>query len=137
MSQTNEVTEDDITNRYADTYTVRKRAIDILSEDKNLDITLADSDRTTALIKFLDGQDKQTTNIARTKQNQSIVDGISNVGSVANAVIDALGGLSGLRGSPGRSQATEVVNEVTVEPVPHEMDNGPDEGLTFDSIMKP
>ena len=132
-----EQVKDEIQERYNDTSKLRQRAIKLLSEnDELLKQTIFDKDTSKILVKLLDGEDKQTIARQKNATDEKLVGVVgSNINDIADAVIQGLGGMRGIRGEPDATAAPKEEIPVSVEVKDGEMGIGEDPSLNYDALV--
>ena len=122
--------------RYKRTSDVRDRVIEhFTSTPDQFNLTMADKDSASILIKMLDGQDKQTIARQRNRTEEAAVGAFTNVQSVVKQVIGAMGGPKAIRGEADPSAAPKGSIDIDVDIIDGELDQGADENLNVESIM--
>lgn len=133
-----EVKKDEIEERYNLTSNIRKRALKMLAnDDEALRLSLADKESQKALLKLLDGEDKQT--IARQKNitEEKAVGAITtDLPQMVDEVIKAMGGLSSIRGNPDPSAAPKEKIDIDVSVGNGELEQGEDATLSYETLAK-
>lgn len=133
-----EVKKDEIEERYNLTSNIRKRALKMLANDDDaLRLSLADKESQKALLKLLDGEDKQT--IARQKNitEEKAVGAITtDLPQMVDEVIKAMGGLSSIRGNPDPSAAPKEKIDIDVSVGNGELEQGEDATLSYETLAK-
>lgn len=129
--------KDEMKDRYDETSRLRKRAIQILSEnDELLKQTIFDKDTSKILVKLLDGEDKQTIARQKNATDEKLVGMVgSNIHDIADAVIQSLGGHRGMRGEPDANAAPKETIAMTVDVSEEEMRIGEDPELHYDALL--
>ena len=129
--------KDEMKDRYDETSRLRKRAIQILSEnDELLKQTIFDKDTSKILVKLLDGEDKQTIARQKNATDEKLVGMVgSNIHDIADAVIQSLGGHRGMRGEPDANAAPKETIAMTVNVSEEEMRIGEDPELHYDALL--
>ena len=129
--------KDEMKDRYDETSQLRKRAIQILSEnDELLKQTIFDKDTSKILVKLLDGEDKQTIARQKNATDEKLVGMVgSNIHDIADAVIQSLGGHRGMRGEPDANAAPKETIAMTVNVSEEEMRIGEDPELHYDALL--
>ena len=132
-----EQVRDEIKERYEQTSQVRQRALKILAEDDQLlNATLLDENGSKLLVKLLDGEDKQTIARQKNQTDERLVGAMShNINDIADAVIQGLGGMRGIRGEPDATAAPKEEIPVSVEVKDGEMGIGEDPSLNYDALV--
>ncbi len=132
-----EQVRDEIKERYERTSQVRQRALKILAEDDQLlNATLLDENGSKLLVKLLDGEDKQTIARQKNQTDERLVGAMShNINDIADAVIQGLGGMRGIRGEPDATAAPKEEIPVSVEVKDGEMGIGEDPSLNYDALV--
>lgn len=131
-----DVKKDEIEERYNLTSNIRKRALTMLAEsDDVLRLSLADKEAQKALLKLLDGEDKQT--IARQKNitDEKAVGAITtSLPQMVDEVIKAMGGNSAIRGNPDATAAPKEKIDIDVKVGNGELDQGEDATLSYETL---
>ena len=129
---------DEIKDRYDGTSKLRQAAIEILAENKEiLKQTLFDKDTSKVLIKLLDGEDKQTIARQKNATEEKMVGVVgSNINTIADAVIQGLGGMAGIRGEPDAAAAPKENVPIDIKVDAKEMQVGEDPECNYENIMK-
>ncbi len=132
-----EQVRDEIKERYEQTSQIRQRALKILAEDDQLlNATLLDENGSKLLVKLLDGEDKQTIARQKNQTDERLVGAMShNINDIADAVIQGLGGMRGIRGEPDATAAPKEEIPVSVEVKDGEMGIGEDPSLNYDALV--
>lgn len=133
-----EVKKDEIEERYNLTSNIRKRALKMLADDDEaLRLSLADKESQKALLKLLDGEDKQT--IARQKNitdEKAVGAMTTSLPQMVDEVIKAMGGANAIRGNPDPSAAPKEKIDIDVNVGNGELEQGEDTTLSYETLAK-
>lgn len=134
-----EVKKDEIEERYNITSNIRQRALTMLAEDDEiLRISLADKESQKALLKLLDGEDKQTIARQKNATDEKVAGAITtNLPMMVDEVIKAMGGPNAIRGNPDATTAPREKIDIDVKVGSGELDQGEDANLSYESLSKP
>lgn len=135
---TEEVKKDIIEERYDVTSNIRQRALVMLAEsDDLLRLSLADKESSKALLKLLDGEDKQTIARQKNATEEKIANVIGNsLPEMVDQVIAAMGGSKAIRGEPDASRAPKEKIDIDVKVGKGELGQGEDTELSYETLTK-
>ena len=110
----------------------------LAEDDEILRISLADKEAQKALLKLLDGEDKQTIARQKNATDEKVAGAITtNLPMMVDEVIKAMGGPNAIRGNPDATTAPREKIDISVKVGNGELDQGEDANLSYESLSKP